>query len=503
MNKSKRSILNAISAAILNFGNGLLSFVVTYLVINKFGSDFNGINSAANQIVSVLLIIEGGFTIATNVALFKPFAENDIKTFNSIVSATKIQFKKIGLLFLGLGIVVAFIYSILVQSIMDRSLIFTIVMMAIFPSAINLYFATKYRILIQAEQKEYIISLVSIMTVFSGHLINITLLQFFNINMINIRFVTMIFSLLQSLLLMLYCKRTFLNVNFDEKPNFSLIKGTKDVVFLKITSAVYSTLPVLGISVISENGAMLVSVYSIYNNVLLLIKSMLQAVMDGPRLSLGQVIAEVNEENTIKQFTLYEFITVVILVIFLSTVSAMIFPFVKWYSKDFSDINYINYYIAIILILTTFFEVIHIPSGNYINMSGDFKKAKVIQLMATIILVLGSVCLSFFMGIYGILSSVLLTAIYLCIREVFYIHYHVLKNMRIFLHISITNFIIFILTSLLWVNVLIAKDFMFIELFIYAVIVFLSNIFVILVWNYFFNKNYLMQSVLKICNFLK
>ena len=45
---------------------------------------FNGVVATANQFVNLLLIIEGGFTTAINVALFKPYVQNDTKKINAI-----------------------------------------------------------------------------------------------------------------------------------------------------------------------------------------------------------------------------------------------------------------------------------------------------------------------------------------------------------------------------------------------------------------------------------
>ena len=50
-------MLNALSAIALTLVNGIFGIVVTRLVISRFGSDFNGLNSTANQIINVLLIL--------------------------------------------------------------------------------------------------------------------------------------------------------------------------------------------------------------------------------------------------------------------------------------------------------------------------------------------------------------------------------------------------------------------------------------------------------------
>ena len=91
--KSKKSLLNAATALLMTLVNGLLGIVATKLVIAHYGSDFNGLNSTANQIVNVLLILEGGFTVASNVALFGPLSRQENEIVNGILTATRKKFR--------------------------------------------------------------------------------------------------------------------------------------------------------------------------------------------------------------------------------------------------------------------------------------------------------------------------------------------------------------------------------------------------------------------------
>lgn len=99
MNKTRNSIYNAITSLLLTMLNGLTSIVIIQKIIEVYGSDFNGLNSTVNQLINMLLVVEGGFTLAISVSLFKPLTENDKTQVNSILSASRNIFKKIGLLF--------------------------------------------------------------------------------------------------------------------------------------------------------------------------------------------------------------------------------------------------------------------------------------------------------------------------------------------------------------------------------------------------------------------
>ena len=158
MNRNIYSLLNAFSAIGLTLANGLLGLVATRCILLHFGSDFNGLNSTANQIINVLLILEGGFTLASNVVLFAPLSVQDYPRVNRILSFTKNKFRKIGAVFLGIGIVIAVLYTLNVNSELSKGFVFTVMIMTLLPQAVNLFFATTYRVLLQTQQKEYVIN---------------------------------------------------------------------------------------------------------------------------------------------------------------------------------------------------------------------------------------------------------------------------------------------------------------------------------------------------------
>ena len=127
VNKNKVTLLNAVSAIILTLVNGLLGIIATKMVIEYFGSDFNGLNSTANQIINVLLVLEGGFTLASNVVLFAPLNKKDYSKVNGILFVTREKFRKIGLAFFACGFAISVVYVYIVNSNLDSILVFCIV----------------------------------------------------------------------------------------------------------------------------------------------------------------------------------------------------------------------------------------------------------------------------------------------------------------------------------------------------------------------------------------
>ena len=425
--RTKYSALNAISAMALTMTNGLFGIVVTWLVIGHYGSDFNGLNSTANQIVNVLLILEGGFTLASNVALFEPIRKENYTVSNGVLRATRTKFRKIGLLFFVIGTIVAIIYSFAAKTQLSKEFVFTVIMMAVVPQAFNLFYTTTFRVLLQTQQKEYIISGFTALTIGLGHVTNIVLILN-NGQMWMVRFVTMLFAIVNCLLITTYTKRKNPFLDFSVAPSPELIKGTGDVMVQKITGVIYTSWPIVFLSISPSGGTLLASVYAVYNNVFVMIKAMLHGVIDAPRLSFGQLLTEKENKDIWPVFKEYEYVAVFFTFIMMTTACALILPFVRIYTSDVTDINYYDLRIAVMMVLIGTIEMLHIPSGHIINMSGRFKVSKNFQMIACVLLIVSMTVLGAKFGVYGMLSSLLLVAFLLAVLEIGYVHTRFFDN---------------------------------------------------------------------------
>jgi O-antigen/teichoic acid export membrane protein len=499
MNRSKQSILTAMSSIALTFVNGIFAIIVTRLIILKYGSDFNGLNSTASQFISMLLIVEGGFTIATNVALFKPISENNQEKINRILSATRKTFNKIGLSFFIIGSLFAILYSFVIKSELSPMISFLVLFMTILSTTFNLSYATKYRILLQSEHKEYILNGIQVMILIISQ-VAIMISIFLNGHMLFVRLLTMIGAILSSLVIIMITKNKYGYLDFHKEPDFESIKGTKDIFFQKITSMVYSTIPVIFIS--ATVGTVYASVYVVYNNVFRLLKSVIYAFINAPRMGFGKLIAEKDSDYVLKVFLQYEFIVNFVMLALLSTAAVLIMPFIKIYTDGVTDVNYYNSIIAAFLIFITFFEIIHIPSGNIINMAGKFKIGRNIQFVASVVLVIFMVVSNYFMGFYGILLALLVTAILLATFEITYIHVVYFKNTIFdFLKILIPSFVVMTGITFLEIKYLPPID-SYVDFLLIGTILVLSNILILALVNFLTNNKLLMEVVRRLKNVL-
>ncbi len=421
MSRNKLSLFNALASIGLTLVNGLLGIVVTRLIISSYGSDFNGLNATANQIVNILLILEGGFTVASNVALFGPLTRQEYDTVGGILNATRQKFRRVGMLFLAIGVAVAAVYGLAVQSRLPWEFIFTLIVMTVVPAAFNLYYATTYRVLLQTQQKEFVISLFTILTVGLGHIANIVMMALGG-PMWAVRFITMVCTLLNSLLIAGYVKKKnkFLNLKAPARPE--LIRGTGDVMAQKITGVVYQAAPMVFLTVSPSGGTVLASVYYVYNQVFLMLKTLLHSIIDAPRHSLGQLMTEREKQDIWPVFAQYEYLAFLAVFVALTTCGGLIMPFISLYTAAFHDANYYDLAIAVLMVITAAIEMVHIPSGHLLNMAGLFRISRNFQVISCVVLLISMALGGIFWGVYGMLGAILLCAVLLAVLEMGYVH---------------------------------------------------------------------------------
>src|SRR5699024_10172139 len=122
----------------------------------------------------------------------------------------------------------ALMYALIVNSNLSIVTVFLIFFMTVVSTAFNLIFATKYKILLQSENKEYVLNSIQVCTLILGQFL-ILLTIYFNGHMLLVRFSTMLASLINSFIIIRITKKRYPYINFNEDPDFEAIKGTNDV----------------------------------------------------------------------------------------------------------------------------------------------------------------------------------------------------------------------------------------------------------------------------------
>lgn len=469
--RSNYSVLNALTAAIYTLVYGLVSLVATRCILVAYGSDFNGLSATATQIVNILLIFESGVTVATNVALFDPIRRADRDAIETILSTAKRAYILIGACYIAIGIVISIIFANLAKSDISVEYIFCIILMAILPSGLNLLLSTKYSVMICSEQKEYLLNIAKMITMTLGQ-IAIIILAVNQSNILLVRMALFCASVANCISIVAIARVQHSDIHYNKKPDFRLLKGTKDICMQKIAGVVIGTTPAILISIL--NNTMLTSVYSIYLNIITMIKSFMLAIINAPRMSIGNMLTEGNQSKINTVFLKYEMIVFLIITPVAMTYCALVMPFVSIYTRSVNDIEYHNLFIAAVLILDLYVNCIHMPSGIMMNMAGRFRESKVIQARALVIFIACAALGFMLSGIYGLISAVLISTIVTAIGEVNYVHCSCFHCLGKFVRMLVPSMLAFIFTSVGFYAVGFSAT-GYLQLVLYAVVLFAIN----------------------------
>ena len=131
--------------------------------IELYGSPVNGLVQSITQFISYMSLVEAGIGAAGTVALYKPIADNNQPKINSIVSAAKSFYYRSGMIFFGLVAALVVFYPYAVKNeIGDVSFIRTMIVILSLNGIVDYFYLGKYRVLLNADQKGYIISFAQI-----------------------------------------------------------------------------------------------------------------------------------------------------------------------------------------------------------------------------------------------------------------------------------------------------------------------------------------------------
>ena len=195
-----------------------LGILIPRLVLINLGSESNGLLSSINQALVYLNLLEAGIGTATLQALYRPVAEHNTQDINQILSATNKYYKKVGTWYFIAVMTLALVFPNIIDSELSSFTIFSVVLLSGMSQVINFFFQGKYRILMQVEGKNYILTnLGTIINIFTSTGKIVLILHGFGIVALQIMYFA--FNIMQMIYITNYIKNRYSKLwcNFTEK----------------------------------------------------------------------------------------------------------------------------------------------------------------------------------------------------------------------------------------------------------------------------------------------
>lgn len=437
----RTTIINIIIFGILQMITIIYGLVIPKITIETYGSDINGLISSIKQFVSMMSILEFGVGSISTYALYKPVHEWNHDRISSVYVAIKFHYRVIGLIFSVALILISFLFPLLNQSInLDYFYIVLLFLIIGTSSLLEYFFIGKYRALIRAQNKEFIISAIQILVLILNFVISIYLInKQFDILLVYLFSSTVYF--LRPMLYKIYIDKKF-QINVKVKPDKNALSQKWDSFVHQISALIMSNIDIVVITIMFSFS--FVSVYTIYLMIFMALSRIINILTNSLTNAFGKIISENNISRLRISYENIQYVIIVTSAIIYSSATILIKPFLILYTRNFSDSEiYVIPTLISLFIITEYIHKIKATQNIIVTASGNFKATKVSAIIETILNLIFTIIGAVFLGFYGVILGTLIALSYRLIDLIFFVSKKILysKTIKSFVKIF-ANFVL-------------------------------------------------------------
>jgi len=404
----------------------LSAIIAQNFILKSYGSEVNGLTSSITQFITYFTLLEAGLGTASIQALYAPLNKSDTDVINSIISATDKQYKKIGVIFSFLTILLAFIMPLITNSELNYFLIFGITILMGLSNIINYFFIGKFNTLLYADRNVYVINLLDCILGISFNFLKVLVINLGG-SIILVLALQILSPVIRAIILWIYVKVRYPYINFSAKPKNEYISKRWSVLVHQVVGMITHNTDVVILTISSTLS--MVSVYSVYNYIYSNINSIMQtSLLTAPQASFGKLYQSDDKEKFLKIYNIFEgFVTYLVFVI-ICVAACLTIPFVKLYTDGVTDADYVDYLLGILFAMSILFSTIRIPSIMMVNVAGKFKETQKGSIIEAIINIVVSIPMYIVWGIKGLLVGTCAAMLYRAVDVIIYTYKNILNK---------------------------------------------------------------------------
>lgn len=410
--RTANSVKNILSGFLGQFITTILGFVNRTVFINCLAAEYLGVNGLFTNILSMLSLAELGVGTAIVYALYKPLAEKDEEQISKLMNFYSKAYIIIGTVIFILGLLLMpFLHFIIKNEPNITESIYLIYFIYLFNTSISYFFSYKSSLII-ADQKNYIISLISY-----GVNIFQTILQIIVLyttrNFLFYLIVQSICVVINNILISVTADKKYPFMKKNKKLKLSkneikdLVSNVKALIIVKISGILVNNTDNIIISYFS--GLKTVGLCSNYTLLINIINTALNQVFNGLTASVGNLNAKENDKVkkdffhllNFCNFWLYGFCSICIVLLINDVIKLWI-----------GDGYILPIEITIILAINFYMVGMQSAVATYRSTMGIFRQGRYILFFTAAINLVLSLYLGNKMGLFGILLATAIARIF-------------------------------------------------------------------------------------------
>lgn len=408
MRDSKKVIYNLSLGLTNQFLTIVLGIILPRLVLTSYGSEVNGLINTVTQIYTYIALLEAGIGTSTIQALYKTIGSGSRDDTNAVLAATNRYYKKTGLFYLLAIVIFSAVFPMVVETTIPLHTVALIIVFNGLGSVINYFFQAKYLLLLQAEGKNYVQTIMNMVINVLKNVAKIVLMAA-GADVVFVQMIGMGVSLLQMIWIYIYVRKHYRWIDLSVAPNYVSISQSRNVLVHQVSGLIFNNTDTIVLSVAC--GLKEVSVYAMYSLLISMIGTALSTITSSFLFSLGQIFHS-DRARYRKLFECYEMYYMALVFSLYAIAHIFLLPFLKLYTQGVTDINYLDPKLPLLFISTHLLSSGRSACNQAINVAGHFKLTQNRAIAESAINLIVSVIAVQYLGIYGVLIGTIAALLY-------------------------------------------------------------------------------------------
>lgn len=416
----------------------ICGFILPRAILSKYGSEVNGLVSSITQFLGFITMAECGVSSVVQANLYGPLAKKDYVAISEIFVSSEKFFRKIGYILAGYVAILMLFYPYAVKSTFDFFFVSTLIFILAISSFAQYFFGMTYRILLNADQLSFIVSILQCISTILTTIISVILINF-DASIHTVKLVASIIFLLQPLCMGIYIKKNYSinrNIKYDGEP----IKQKWNGFAQHVAQIVATNTDTVVLTIFSSLSN--VSIYAVYNLVISGIVSLFDALNLGIAPFIGNMLAKNEMEKLDDFFTKFEWLWHTLTVLIFTITGLLIVPFVRVYTLDVNDANYIVPLFGALITIASAIRMLRTPYHIVVSAAGHYKQTQASSYIEALLNILISVVMVAKYGLIGVAIGTIVAMTY----RTFYLPFYLKNNI---LNRDILNFLKHILVDII------------------------------------------------------
>ena len=409
--RTKNASRNILFGLVLKIYQLLIPFVMRTVIIYSLGVQYLGLNSLFVSVIQVLNLAELGVGSAMVYSMYKPIIEDDSITICALMRLYKIYYRVIGIVILLVGMfLLPFIPNLISGNIPKDMNVYILYLLNLIATVLSYWLFAYKNSILQAYQRIDIISKVMLFTETIKYALQIVVLVIFH-NYYYYIIAILVTQIMTNIITAVVSDKMYPQYQPKGKLSKDMIKQInqriRDLFTSKIGMVIVNSVDTIVISAFL--GLTVLAVYQNYFYIITAVTGLIGTVFTSVTAGIGNSIVIESKEKNFQDLNKFTFIIVWISGVCVSCFLCLFQPFMSiWVGKEFL----LDFSIVICFCIYFFVYEINQLLNTYKDAAGIWNEDRFRPLVTALTNLVMNLIMVQFMGIYGIILSTVLSALF-------------------------------------------------------------------------------------------